>query len=73
MFWGGRQGTHLYLTGSPQEELELRFVEDDDDTGDPQQVKLKESPAGGLKSELGIMQWIIMICPKSLGSSSENL
>jgi hypothetical protein len=36
-------------------------------------VKLKESPAGGLKSELGIMQWIIMICPKSLGSSSENL
>ena len=73
MFWGGRQGTHLYLTGS-QEELELRFVEDDDDTGEPwAPVKLKESPAGGLKSELGIMQWIIMICPKSLGSSSENL
>jgi hypothetical protein len=56
MFWGGRQGTHLYLTGS-QEELELRFVEDDDDTGEPwAPVKLKESPAGGLKSELGIMQ-----------------
>jgi hypothetical protein len=56
MFWWGRQGTHLYLTGS-QEELELRFVEDDDDTGEPwAPVKLKESPAGGLKSELGIMQ-----------------
>lgn len=54
MVWGGRQGSHLYLTGSPQEELELRFVEDDDDTGDPwAPVKLKETPAGGLKSARG--------------------